>query len=189
MGFRGGSHVEWRGKTMAEAPGWRPDPERADQERYWSGSAWTDRVRPAGKAGSLHVPEHVPQLHRALSAATADIDAVEDRLSVLFERTDGLGDSDPRLTAATPSSALQKTSLPDVDPPDEEDDEILDLYSDEDAAGDGTVESVAGEAPARADDDDPKDAAFAELDVALAAEESDDPEVPHASKRRWFRRS
>ena len=174
---------------MADTPGWKPDPERADQERYWSGSAWTDRVRPAGKAGSLHVPEHVPQLHRALSAATADIDAVEDRLSVLFERTDGLGDSDPRLTATAPLSALQKTSLPDADPPDEDDDEILDLYGDEDTAGDEPVESVAGDNPARADDDDPKDAAFTELDAALAAEEPDDPGVPLTSRRRWFRRS
>ena len=33
------------------------------------------RLTPAGKAGSLHVPEHVPHLQRALSAATADIDA------------------------------------------------------------------------------------------------------------------
>ena len=174
---------------MANAPGWRPDPERQDQERYWSGSAWTDRVRPAGKAGSLHLPEHVHQLHRALSAATADIDAVEDRLSMLFERTDGRGNSDPHLTATAPSSARQKTSLPDADPPDEDDDEILDLYGDEDAAGDDPVESVAGDTPARVDDDDPKDAAFAELDVALAAEEPDDPEVPDASRRRWFRRS
>jgi hypothetical protein len=34
-------------------------------------------------------PEHVPQLHRALAGAVEDIDAVEDRLSDLFERTDG----------------------------------------------------------------------------------------------------
>ena len=174
---------------MADTPGWKPDPERADQERYWSGSAWTDRVRPAGKAGSLHVPEHVPQLHRALSAATADIDAVEDRLSVLFERTDGRGDSDPRLTATAPPSARQKTSLPSPDPPDEDDDEILDLYGDEDTAGDDPVESVASDTPARVDDADPKDADFAELDAALAAEEPDDPEVPDTSRRRWFRRS
>jgi hypothetical protein len=29
---------------MADAPGWKPDPERDDRERSWSGSAWTDRV-------------------------------------------------------------------------------------------------------------------------------------------------
>jgi hypothetical protein len=176
---------------MADAPGWKPDPEREDQERYWSGSAWTDRVRPAEKAGSLHVPEHVPHLHRALSAATADIDAVEDRLSVLFERTEGRGDSDPRPTATAPSSAMQNTFLPGPDPdsPEEDDDEILYLYGDEDAAGDDLVESVPGDAPARVDDDDPADAAFAELDAALAAEEPDDPEVPDTSRRRWFRRS
>ncbi len=37
-------------------------------------------------------PEHVPQLHRALAGAVEDIDAVEDRLSDLFERSDGRND-------------------------------------------------------------------------------------------------
>ena len=74
---------------MANAAGWQRDPEHGDQERYWSGSAWTDRVRPTGRGGSSRVPEHGPQLHRALAAATTDIDAVEDRLSTLFERSDG----------------------------------------------------------------------------------------------------
>ena len=74
---------------MDNGPGWLPDPEHEDQERYWNGSEWTDRVRPAGKGRSLHLPEHVPELQRALAAATADIDAVEDRLSNLFDRTEG----------------------------------------------------------------------------------------------------
>jgi hypothetical protein len=174
---------------MANGPGWLPDPERADHERYWDGSAWTDRVRPAGRAASLPLPEHVPHLQRALSAATADIDAVEDRLATIFERTDDRGDSDPHLAATAPSSAMQKTSLPHPDPPPDEDDEILDLYGDEDTAGDDPFESVPGDNSARMDDDDPKDAAFAELDAALAAEEPDDPEVPNTPRRRLFRRS
>jgi len=74
---------------MANAPGWQPDPEHGDQERYWSGWAWTDRVRPTGRGGSSRVPEHGAQLHRALTAASTDIDAVEDRLATLFERSDG----------------------------------------------------------------------------------------------------
>ena len=109
---------------MADAPGWKPDPEREDQERYWSGSAWTDRVRPAGKAGSLHLPEHVPHLHRALSAATADIDAVEDRLSVLFERTEGA-----RCGSSSASAAV--SAVPRAEPV-VDDDDVLDLYGDED---------------------------------------------------------
>ncbi len=72
---------------MDEGPGWMPDPDDADQERFWNGSQWTDRVRPATTANSLHLPEHVPELQRALAAATADIDAVEARLSVLFDRS------------------------------------------------------------------------------------------------------
>ena len=34
-------------------------------------------------------PDHVPQLHRAMSEAAADLEAVDDRLSTLFERTEG----------------------------------------------------------------------------------------------------
>jgi Protein of unknown function (DUF2510) len=77
---------------MANAPGWQPDPEHGDQERFWSGSAWTERVRPTASGGSSRAPGHGPQLHRALVAATADIDAVESRLSTLFERAT----TDPR---------------------------------------------------------------------------------------------
>ncbi len=84
---------------MDNRPGWLP--EHGDRERYWNGSDWTDRVRPAGKGRSLHLPEHVPELQRALAAATADIDAVEDRLSTLFDRAD---------SRATPST----TPIPSV---------------------------------------------------------------------------
>ncbi len=81
---------------MDEGPGWMPDPEDAEQERFWSGSQWTDRVRPATTSNSLHLPEHVPELQRALAAATADIDEVEARLSVLFDRSgDRAGSSAP----------------------------------------------------------------------------------------------
>src|SRR5208283_4982802 len=73
---------------MESGPGWLPDPEDGDRERYWNGSDWTDRVRPAGKARSLRLPDHVPELQRALAGATADIDEVEDRLSTMFDRAD-----------------------------------------------------------------------------------------------------
>ena len=135
---------------MANAPGWQPDPEHGDQERYWSGSAWTDRVRPTGRGGSSRVPEHGPQLHRALAAATTDIDAVEDRLSTLFERSDG----DPKPGSSSPPSVSVE--------PVADDDEILHL-------------SVHDES----------DAAFAELDAALASEEPDEPDP---ARRTLFRR-
>ena len=48
-----------------------------------------------GRRGCV-LPEHVPELQRALAAATADIDSVEDRLSVLFDRTGGGDRSVPR---------------------------------------------------------------------------------------------
>jgi hypothetical protein len=66
------------------------------QERFWDGSEWTDQGRPDGLAvRRVHLPEHVPELQRALAAATAEIDSVEDRLSVLFDRS-GAAPSGPR---------------------------------------------------------------------------------------------
>src|SRR5271157_1623236 len=53
------AHVSWEARTgdptwiggqpMDSGPGWLPDPKDGDRERYWNGSDWTDRVRPAGK--------------------------------------------------------------------------------------------------------------------------------------------
>jgi len=93
---------------MDNGPGWLPDPEDDSQERYWSGSEWTDRVRPAGRGSSLRLPEHVPELQRALAAATADIDAVEDRLSNLFERTD----APARPAASAPATGSNRATAP-----------------------------------------------------------------------------
>jgi hypothetical protein len=171
---------------MDNAAGWQPDPEREDQERYWSGSEWTDRVRPAGKARSLHLPEHVPELQRALAAATADIDAVEDRLSNLFDRTEGK--SRPGAgPAIPPTSKPPPASVAAADP---DDDEIIDLFDESDDADDDEdpiheefagPTDVGGEGDDGADEDE-DDGAFAELDAALAAEQPED------SKRRFFRR-
>ena len=87
-----GNMVSLEGDSEAEdemdtGPGWLPDPEHEGQERFWNGSDWTDQVRPVGSLNSLHLPDHVPELQRALAGATADIDEVEDRLSTLFDRT------------------------------------------------------------------------------------------------------
>jgi hypothetical protein len=72
--------------------GWRPDPEQPGQERFWDGYEWTDQVRPdALEVRREQLPEHAPELQRALAAATADIDSVEDRLSALFDRSGGAG--------------------------------------------------------------------------------------------------
>ena len=78
--------------------GWLPDPEQEGQERFWDGEAWTDEVRPDGSEDTrlAHLPEHVPELQRALAAATADIDSVEDRLSTLFDRSEGASGQGPR---------------------------------------------------------------------------------------------
>jgi hypothetical protein len=78
---------------------WRPDPDQPGQERFWDGYEWTDQVRPDGSAPApAHLPEHTPELQRALAAATADIDAVEDRLAALFDRAEGREPRPPRPT-------------------------------------------------------------------------------------------
>lgn len=178
-----------RRNMMANAPGWLTDPERPDQERYWNGSAWTDRVRPPGRAGSLHLAEHVPHLQRALAASTADIDAVEDRLSKLFERSDGgvAADSGPRPAPTPTPTPIARPSAARTSP-EADDDEILDLYADEDMAPDDADERVPGELVARVSGDS-TDIDFAELDAVLAAEEPDEPAEADGPKRRFFRRS
>jgi len=150
---------------MDDGPGWLPDPEHEDQERYWDGSAWTDQVRPVGSPGSLHLPEHVPELQRALAAATADIDKVEDRLSSLFERT-----GDPAGAGAVHRPPAAAPPAPPEPAPHEEF---------EDDFEDDVVDEGGGEDSGEGEDED---GAFAELDAALAAEAPDKPE------RRFFRR-
>jgi hypothetical protein len=176
---------------MADAPGWKQDPERDDRERYWSGSNWTERVRPAGKAGSLHVPEHVPHLQRALSAATADIDAVEDRLSMLFERADG----DRLPVSSSPPPIPSSRPFPTSARADPGDDEIIDLFVEVDGVDedhDPTHEQPAATVDVHDLDAADEDGAFAALDAALAAEEPDERDErdePDRPKRRLFHRS
>jgi len=164
---------------MDDGPGWLSDPEDEAQERYWSGSAWTDRVRPAGRSRSMHLPEHVPELQRALAAATADIDEVEDRLSTLFERTEG---APPGATPRQPAAPVPQDPL-DAD----------DAFREADAeAAEAQTESGDEVDPApihpefadlSGDDED-----LAELDAALAAEEPEEAEETGQPRRRLFRR-
>jgi hypothetical protein len=170
---------------MDNGPGWLPDPEDEAQERYWSGSAWTDRVRPAGRARSLHLPEHVPDLQRALAASTADIDAVEDRLSTMFERTDGAA---PPSAARMPPVRGHEGKHDDADP----DADFRDVDAE---AAEGQIESEdeADTTPIHSEfadpsEDDGDDEAFAELNAALAAEEPDETVGPEKPKRGLFRR-
>ena len=166
---------------MDDGPGWRPDPEGGDQERYWSGSAWTDRVRPAGRSRSVRLPEHVPELQRALAAATADIDEVEDRLSTLFERTDG---ADPKAAPRPPAAGRQRESL------DEDAFRAADAEADEGAIepGDEADPTPVHAEAADTSGDGGDDEAFAELNAALAAEEPEENEGPDQPRRRRFRR-
>ncbi len=164
---------------MDNGPGWLPDPEDGARERYWSGSAWTDRVRPAGKGRSLHLPEHVPELQRALAAATADIDAVEDRLSTMFDRDDG---------PPTPPTTRKPPLGQDADDPDG-DDVFAELNREgTDVRDQSDAEPIHAEFADRSDVGD----TFAELDAALAAEEAEEGEAeaeePERSKRSLFRR-
>lgn len=186
---------------MDNGPGWLPDPEHEGQERYWDGSDWTAQVRPAGSLGSLHLPEHVPELQRALAAATADIDEVEDRLSSLFKRTgspsgagavhrratvvpDGDVDVDEDVDVDADSEVATDSDVDADSEVDEDEDEDLDLADEDEFAlheefeDEDEVEVVEAVDEEEAADDD----AMAELDAALAAEAPDKPE------RRFFRR-
>jgi len=165
---------------MDNGPGWFADPEDEAQERYWNGSTWTDRVRPVARSRSLRLPDHVPELQRALAASTADIDAVEDRLSTMFDRTDGAA------PPAGPSAAPARRPREDRD-----------VYADADSEAAAEVnlsdDHVQGTQPVTEwtdpSDEDGGDAeAFAELNAALASEEPDETDEPDARKRGLFRR-
>jgi hypothetical protein len=185
MGFsRRGIRAIRRRTTMGNAPEGQPEPDRDCIGDGTAGSAGTDRVRPGVGVGSDRSPDHVPQLHRALSEAAADLDAVEDRLSTLFDRTeDAGGRRRSRSSRTAPSAEAAPAARAD------DDDDILELFADGDvgATDDDTRpgDAVADRSQVIGDYEDDIAGAFAELDAALAAEE---PDEPARAKRRMFRR-
>ena len=165
-----------------DGSGWRPDPGVEGQERYWDGTEWTDQTRPveveADSRGRRGLPDHVPELQRALAEATADIDDVEARLSSLFERGQGKKKgTDAPTGAAQGAQAAQAAPWAVGEPP------IHEEFGG--ASSEGRAHPIngggeeAGEAFGSGDDDE---AAFAELDAALAAE------APDKTGRRFFKR-
>jgi hypothetical protein len=151
---------------MDSGPGWLPDPEDQDQECYWSGSAWTGRVRPAGKGRSSHLPEHVPELQRALAAATADIEAVEERLSNLFDRTEGRPGSPTGSAGPSHSHDAGAPIAHSDDEPIEFEEDPSDFEDEEggDVAG-ATIHAELTEQPDPGEEEEDDAAAFAELDA------------------------
>jgi hypothetical protein len=124
-----------------------------------------------------------------MSEAAEDLGAVEDRLSTLFERTEGPG-PEPLQRRTSPTEATGAVTGTAAASP-AEDDEIFDLFEDgeSDEADDdvGIAEPVVTDRRAiigEYEDDIGGD--FAELDAELAAEEPDEP--AGKGKRRKFRR-
>jgi hypothetical protein len=159
---------EWDG---SEGSGWFADPDVEGQERYFDGTEWTPETRPADPDAPLaHLPEHTGELQRALAAATADIDDVEDRLGSLFDRAEQQGERGGRArkqAAAEAGRAAEGKALA----------ESVDQGG-SDSGAEAAPGSGAASVGAREDDDD----AFADLDEALASEE------PEKVKKGFFRR-
>ena len=202
---------------MADTAEWGADPGLGpgadDREPSWDGDGdvWTDEAR-ADEVdfGSVRPPDHVPQLHRAMSEAAEDLGAVEDRLSTLFERTEGPEPGSAPKPASTdrsmvhPEFAAGASSAGGVaggagDDDDEADDDIFDLFEDgeEDGAMEGDDDDAGSAQPAgnatvadrmaiigEYEDDIGGD--FAALDAELAAEVPDEP--AGKGKRRKFGR-
>jgi Protein of unknown function (DUF2510) len=165
---------------MEDGSGWFADPEVEGQERYFDGSEWTTETRPADLDGPLpHLPDHVPELQRAFAAATADIDEVEARLGVLFDRATGVepGGVGSR-TGPAPEPELEPE--PDTEPePDAEADaegQPAPGRREKPNAQAADVESLLG---TESDEDDDS---LSELDEALASEQ------PEKVKRGVFRK-
>jgi hypothetical protein len=160
---------------MEDGSGWFADPDVEGQERYFDGSEWTSETRPADSDRPLlHLPEHVPELQRALAAATADIDDVEARLGRLFDRAadgDGGGGRGGPSRETGPASGASTNGSPEVvaEPEPSPRPAV--------SASEG-VESLLGTEPEPIEDDD----ALVELDEALAAE------APEKLKRGMFKR-
>ncbi|MEU3952083.1 DUF2510 domain-containing protein, partial [Streptomyces achromogenes] len=61
--------------TQVTPPGWYPDPGQTNDtpptERWWDGTAWTDRTRPAGTAAAPWGPP-APQAVQAAQAVHLD---------------------------------------------------------------------------------------------------------------------
>jgi hypothetical protein len=153
---------------MEDGSGWFADPEVEGQERYFDGSEWTTETR-ANEPDTppLHLPDHVPELQRALAAATADIDEVESRLGKLFDRAEGdaAGPGASPVSRKAAAAAAAGSPAPAQPAPEVRGD--LDEDDDEPPLG-----TAAGE-----------DDALADLDEALATEEPE--KLP---KRGLFRR-
>ena len=91
---------------MEDGSGWLADPDDDGQERYFDGAEWTSETRLIeSDVPPPHLPDHVPELQRALAAATADIDEVEERLGLLFDRAAGI---DPEVAKARRGAGLSR---------------------------------------------------------------------------------
>jgi hypothetical protein len=194
---------------MADAAEWGANPDLEpgadDRERSWDGDVdgdvWTsDEARPGEMGADFdRPPDHVPQLHRAMSEAAEDLGAVEDRLSTLFERTEDPGQGSAPLPASTQRSTLHPElaagagTTGGAADDDEADDDIFDLFEDgevEEVDDDvGMAEPVVTDRRAiigEYEDDIGGD--FAALDAELAAEEPDEP-AAKAKRRKFGRRA
>jgi hypothetical protein len=124
----------------------------------------------------LGVPDHVPELQRALAAATADIDEVEARLSILFDR--GAGKSKRRRGVSEPDGPGNGAVA--AGPPIHEE---FGGHSSTQAGGDpmrGDPIHTNGAGAGGFSGDEQE--AFTELDAALVAE------GPEKAGRRFFKR-
>ena len=177
---------------MPDAAEWGPDPEPDIQERSWDRDTRTAETGPGWKGPDLdRPPDHAPQLHRAMSEAAADLEAVDDRLSMLFDRTEEPRPATaPRRAAHQPNTVHPEFAAEPGTTGAGDADDILDFFADGEM---NDPDDVVGNAEPAVTDrmaiigeyEDDIGGDFSALDAELAAEEPDGPAQP---KRRMFRR-
>ncbi|MFF0222389.1 DUF2510 domain-containing protein [Streptomyces sp. NPDC004629] len=99
---------------MTPPPGWYPDPNAPQLERWWDGSAWTEHRRAPGAPVPPAAPDRASRRAKAVALVTAGAVLIAAIVTgALVLRTDREGDGSTEAnTAATPTTSDPRPASP-----------------------------------------------------------------------------